>query len=38
VVGHDAFVSLRDRGVSFDRAGPGLWAGPGLMAGPTAAE
>ncbi len=24
VVGHDAFVSLRDRGVAFDRAGPGL--------------
>jgi len=24
VIGHDAFVSLRDRGVSFDRVGPGL--------------
>ena len=22
VVGHDAWVSLRDRGVAFDRAGP----------------
>ena len=24
VIGHDAFVSLRDRGISFDRVGPGL--------------
>ncbi len=24
VIGHDAFVSLRDRGITFDRAGPGL--------------
>jgi len=24
VIGHDAFVSLRDRGIAFDRAGPGL--------------
>jgi hypothetical protein len=22
VIGHDAWVSLRDRGVTFDRAGP----------------
>ncbi len=32
VIGHDAFVSLRDRGVAFDRTGVGL------RAGPTAAE
>jgi len=32
VIGHDAFVSLRDRGVAFDRAGAGL------RARPTAAE
>ncbi len=31
VIGHDAFVSLRDRGVTFDR-------GPGLRGRPTAAE
>lgn len=30
VIGHDAFVSLRDRGVAFDRAGPGLRGGPSL--------
>lgn len=28
VIGHDAWVSLRDRGVAFDRAGPGLRARP----------
>jgi DNA repair protein RadC len=27
VVGHDTFVSLRDRGIAFDRGGPGLRAG-----------
>jgi DNA repair protein RadC len=27
VIGHDAWVSLRDRGVSFDRPGPGRAAG-----------
>jgi DNA repair protein RadC len=34
VVGHDAWVSLRDRGVSFDRAGPRA----GRAAGPTEFE
>jgi DNA repair protein RadC len=28
VVGHDAFVSLRDRGIAFDRGGPGLRGRP----------
>jgi DNA repair protein RadC len=28
VVGHDAFVSLRDRGIAFDRGGPGLRGHP----------
>ncbi len=26
VIGHDAYVSLRDRGVAFDRALPGVGA------------
>ncbi len=30
VIGHDAYVSLRDRGVAFDRHGPGV-AGGGLI-------
>lgn len=28
VIGHDAWVSLRDRGVAFDRAGPGFRRSP----------
>lgn len=28
VIGHDAFVSLRDRGIAFDRGGPGLRGHP----------
>ncbi len=30
VIGHDAFVSLRDRGIAFDRAGPGLHGRPAV--------
>jgi DNA repair protein RadC len=34
VVGHDAWVSLRDRGVAFDRAGSGRPVGPHEPPGP----
>jgi DNA repair protein RadC len=33
VIGHDAYISLRDRGIAFDRHDPGSEGGPGILHG-----